>query len=177
MSASSSSPRSPSSPSYTTSEDSESVSFTLPPLSNTFSLSAQNKLDADSSISSISNAITLAPGQVLEVRDDGADGIPEIEIHPASVLVDDASAVSLSSPSNTPTPTPNPVSPGLQPTSSPAPPDSPGFKSPNVYINGLPPHYPEDQLFALAKPFGTVRSVRSFTRHVGERESGYGFVL
>lgn len=50
-------------------------------------------------------------------------------------------------------------------------------KTPNVYINGLPPHFPEDQLFALTRPFGSVRSVRSFTRHVGERESGYGFVL
>ncbi|KAJ3761157.1 hypothetical protein EV360DRAFT_5930, partial [Lentinula raphanica] len=51
------------------------------------------------------------------------------------------------------------------------------FKSPNVYINGLPPHFPEDQLFELAAPFGEIRSVRSFTRHVGEKESGYGFVL
>ncbi|KIY43917.1 hypothetical protein FISHEDRAFT_67676 [Fistulina hepatica ATCC 64428] len=50
-------------------------------------------------------------------------------------------------------------------------------KTPNVYINGLPPHFPEEELFALAAPFGAVRSVRSFTRHVGERESGYGFVL
>ncbi|KAG7448383.1 uncharacterized protein BT62DRAFT_703275 [Guyanagaster necrorhizus] len=50
-------------------------------------------------------------------------------------------------------------------------------KTPNVYINGLPPNYPEDQLFELAAPFGPVRSVRSFTRHVGEKESGYGFVL
>ncbi|KAF9058477.1 hypothetical protein BDP27DRAFT_1275017, partial [Rhodocollybia butyracea] len=51
------------------------------------------------------------------------------------------------------------------------------FKSPNVYINGLPPHFPEDQLFELTSPFGEIRSVRSFTRHVGEKESGYGFVL
>jgi hypothetical protein len=50
-------------------------------------------------------------------------------------------------------------------------------KSANVYINGLPPHFPEDQLFELAAPFGEIRSVRSFTRHVGEKESGYGFVL
>lgn len=51
------------------------------------------------------------------------------------------------------------------------------FKSPNVYINGLPPHYPEDHLFELCSGFGEIRSVRSFTRHVGEKESGYGFVL
>ncbi|KAJ7624865.1 hypothetical protein FB45DRAFT_1086922 [Roridomyces roridus] len=50
-------------------------------------------------------------------------------------------------------------------------------KTPNVYINGLPPNFPEDQLFALAAPFGTVRSVRTFTRHVGDTETGYGFVL
>ncbi|KAJ3921957.1 hypothetical protein F5877DRAFT_12124, partial [Lentinula edodes] len=50
-------------------------------------------------------------------------------------------------------------------------------KSPNVYINGLPSHFPEEQLFELAAPFGEIRSVRSFTRHVGEKESGYGFVL
>ncbi|THU96213.1 hypothetical protein K435DRAFT_101959 [Dendrothele bispora CBS 962.96] len=51
------------------------------------------------------------------------------------------------------------------------------YKTPNVYINGLPPHFPEDQLFELAAPFGEVKSVRSFTRHVGEKRSGYGFVL
>jgi len=52
-----------------------------------------------------------------------------------------------------------------------------GQKTPNVYINGLPPHFPEDQLFALASPFGEIRSVRTFTRHVRDNESGYGFVL
>ncbi|KAF8655598.1 hypothetical protein AX16_003019 [Volvariella volvacea WC 439] len=51
------------------------------------------------------------------------------------------------------------------------------FKTPNVYINGLPPHFPEDQLYALAAPFGDIRSVRTFTRHVRDSESGYGFVL
>ena len=44
-----------------------------------------------------------------------------------------------------------------------------------IYINGLPP--PEDQLFALASPFGEIGSVRTFTRHVRDSESGYGFVL
>ncbi|KAH9477570.1 Sporulation-specific protein 5 [Psilocybe cubensis] len=52
-----------------------------------------------------------------------------------------------------------------------------GQKTPNVYINGLPPHFPEDQLFALASPYGEIRSVRTFTRHVRDSESGYGFVL
>jgi RNA recognition motif-containing protein len=51
------------------------------------------------------------------------------------------------------------------------------YKTPNVYINGLPPHFPEDQLYALAAPFGEVKSVRTFTRHVRDSESGYGFVL
>jgi hypothetical protein len=51
------------------------------------------------------------------------------------------------------------------------------YKTPNVYINGLPPHFPEDQLYALTAPFGEVRSVRTFTRHVKDSESGYGFVL
>ncbi|KAF5336443.1 hypothetical protein D9611_006601 [Ephemerocybe angulata] len=50
-------------------------------------------------------------------------------------------------------------------------------KTPNVYINGLPPHFPEEQLEALATPFGEVKSVRTFTRHVRDSESGYGFVL
>ncbi|PPQ75600.1 hypothetical protein CVT24_010910 [Panaeolus cyanescens] len=50
-------------------------------------------------------------------------------------------------------------------------------KTPNVYINGLPPHFPEDQLYALAAPYGEIRSVRTFTRHVRDCESGYGFVL
>ena len=51
------------------------------------------------------------------------------------------------------------------------------YKTPNVYINSLPTQFPEDQLFALASPFWTVRSIRIFTRHIGERASGYGFVL
>jgi len=50
-------------------------------------------------------------------------------------------------------------------------------RTPNVYINGLPPHFPEDELYALTAPFGEVKSVRTFTRHVRDSESGYGFVL
>lgn len=50
-------------------------------------------------------------------------------------------------------------------------------KTPNVYINGLPPHFREDQLYDLTAPFGEIRSVRTFTRHVRDSESGYGFVL
>ncbi|TDL24502.1 hypothetical protein BD410DRAFT_838030 [Rickenella mellea] len=50
-------------------------------------------------------------------------------------------------------------------------------KTPNVYINGLPPHFPDEQLYMITKEFGGVVSVRTFTRHVGERLSGYGFVL
>ncbi|OAX39944.1 hypothetical protein K503DRAFT_849253 [Rhizopogon vinicolor AM-OR11-026] len=50
-------------------------------------------------------------------------------------------------------------------------------RTPNVYINGLPPNFPEQELFALARPFGDVKSVRSFTRHVSEKPTGYGFVL
>lgn len=52
-----------------------------------------------------------------------------------------------------------------------------GPLTPNVYINGLPPHFPDDQLLRMTCEFGTVLSVRTFTRHVGERLSGYGFVL
>ncbi|KAI0305346.1 hypothetical protein B0F90DRAFT_1815573 [Multifurca ochricompacta] len=48
---------------------------------------------------------------------------------------------------------------------------------PNVYINGLPPNFPEEQLYALTKDFGGIVSVRTFTRHVSDRPSGYGFVL
>ncbi|KAA1473141.1 hypothetical protein DENSPDRAFT_224517 [Dentipellis sp. KUC8613] len=51
------------------------------------------------------------------------------------------------------------------------------FKTPNVYINGLPPNFPEENLFEMTKDFGPVVSVRTFTRHVSERPSGYGFVL
>src|SRR5579863_8554489 len=42
---------------------------------------------------------------------------------------------------------------------------------PNVYINGLPPNFPEEQLYALTKDFGPVVSVRTFTRHVSDRPS------
>ncbi|EPQ53541.1 hypothetical protein GLOTRDRAFT_139741 [Gloeophyllum trabeum ATCC 11539] len=51
------------------------------------------------------------------------------------------------------------------------------FKTPNVYINGLPPNFPEEQLYNMTKDFGGVVSVRTFTRHVSERPTGYGFVL
>ncbi|EIW77320.1 hypothetical protein CONPUDRAFT_168270 [Coniophora puteana RWD-64-598 SS2] len=50
-------------------------------------------------------------------------------------------------------------------------------RTPNVYINGLPPHFPEQDLHELARPYGEVKSVRSFTRHVSEKPTGYGFVL
>lgn len=40
---------------------------------------------------------------------------------------------------------------------------------PNVYVNGLPPNFPEEQLYNMTKEFGTVLSVRTFTRHVSER--------
>ncbi|KAL1941721.1 hypothetical protein VTO73DRAFT_6721 [Trametes versicolor] len=60
-----------------------------------------------------------------------------------------------------------------------APPASPGSgpHPPNVYINGLPPNFPEEDLLAMTSPFGSVLSVRTFTRHVSDKPSGYGFVL
>ncbi|OCH93898.1 hypothetical protein OBBRIDRAFT_237963 [Obba rivulosa] len=50
-------------------------------------------------------------------------------------------------------------------------------RTPNVYINGLPPNFPEEQLLAMTRDFGAVVSVRTFTRHVSDKPSGYGFVL
>ncbi|TBU31350.1 hypothetical protein BD311DRAFT_688848 [Dichomitus squalens] len=50
-------------------------------------------------------------------------------------------------------------------------------RPPNVYINGLPPNFPEEELLAMTRPFGPVLSVRTFTRHVSDKPSGYGFVL
>jgi hypothetical protein len=44
-------------------------------------------------------------------------------------------------------------------------------RTPNVYINGLPPQYPESALYTLTCAFGEVRSVRTFTRHVCGRAS------
>lgn len=55
------------------------------------------------------------------------------------------------------------------------PSDSP--RTPNVYINGLPPHFPDESLYLMTREFGHVLSVRTFTRCVGEKMSGYGFVL
>ncbi|KZT63830.1 hypothetical protein DAEQUDRAFT_85503 [Daedalea quercina L-15889] len=51
------------------------------------------------------------------------------------------------------------------------------FRTPNVYINGLPPNFPEEELFKMTREFGMVVSVRTFTRHVCDKPSGYGFVL
>lgn len=42
-------------------------------------------------------------------------------------------------------------------------------RAPNVYINGLPPHFSEQELFALTRPYGEVKSVRTFTRHISEK--------
>ena len=50
-------------------------------------------------------------------------------------------------------------------------PDPDEVRVPNVYINGLPPNFPEEQLYALTKDFGGVISVRTFTRHVSDRPS------
>ena len=50
-------------------------------------------------------------------------------------------------------------------------------RTPNVYINGLPPHFPDESLYLMTRDFGHVLSVRTFTRCVGEKMSGYGFVL
>ncbi|KAL4242750.1 hypothetical protein ABKN59_011666 [Abortiporus biennis] len=55
--------------------------------------------------------------------------------------------------------------------------DDPSMHTPNVYINGLPPNFPEESLYAMTSPFGEVISVRTFTRHVSDKPSGYGFVL
>jgi len=54
-----------------------------------------------------------------------------------------------------------PISDSDQPKSTPP--------APNIYINGLPPHFSEQELFALARQFGQVKSVRTFTRHVSEK--------
>jgi hypothetical protein len=53
--------------------------------------------------------------------------------------------------------------------------DSSEPRVPNVYINGLPPNFPEEQLYALTKDFGGVVSVRTFTRHVSDRPSYVSF--
>ena len=56
------------------------------------------------------------------------------------------------------------------PTPTPlAQPDTNSPPPPNVYINGLPPNFPEEQLYNMTKEFGPVLSVRTFTRHVSER--------
>ncbi|KAI9449450.1 hypothetical protein BJY52DRAFT_1192573 [Lactarius psammicola] len=49
--------------------------------------------------------------------------------------------------------------------------DSSELRIPNVYTNGLPPNFPEEQLYAFTKHFGGVVSVRTFTRHVSDRHS------
>ncbi|KAH0834967.1 hypothetical protein J3R83DRAFT_10676 [Lanmaoa asiatica] len=50
-------------------------------------------------------------------------------------------------------------------------------RTPNVYINGLPAHFSEQALFALARPFGNIKSVRTFTRHVSEKPTLVFLVL
>ncbi|KAF8547722.1 hypothetical protein OG21DRAFT_1501439 [Imleria badia] len=50
-------------------------------------------------------------------------------------------------------------------------------QTPNVYINGLPPHFSEQDLFALARPFGDIKSVRTFTRHVSDKPTSVFLVF
>ncbi len=50
-------------------------------------------------------------------------------------------------------------------------PMDPDSHPPNVYINGLPPNFPEEDLLAMTRPFGPVLSVRTFTRHVSDKPS------
>lgn len=50
-------------------------------------------------------------------------------------------------------------------------PDDDDSKTPNVYINGLPPNCPEETLHAVASRYGEVVSVRTFTRHVSDKPS------
>ena len=45
------------------------------------------------------------------------------------------------------------------------------LRTPNVYINGLPPNFPEEKLLEMTSKFGEVLSVRTFTRHVSEKPS------
>jgi hypothetical protein len=49
--------------------------------------------------------------------------------------------------------------------------DQENTRTPNVYINGLPPQYPESELYTLTCTYGQVKSVRTFTRHVCGRAS------
>ncbi|KAH9010029.1 hypothetical protein EDB84DRAFT_1147487 [Lactarius hengduanensis] len=92
-------------------------------------------------------------------------GVPEAAAPPMSRAILSNSA---------PIVQPDPEAPGV-PAVTKA--DSSEPRIPNVYINGLPPNFPEEQLYALTKDFGGVVSVRTFTRHVSDRPSGYGFVL
>ncbi|CCL99779.1 uncharacterized protein FIBRA_01801 [Fibroporia radiculosa] len=45
------------------------------------------------------------------------------------------------------------------------------LRTPNVYINGLPPNFPEEDLLEMTRKFGEVESVRTFTRHVCDKPS------
>ena len=42
------------------------------------------------------------------------------------------------------------------------------LRTTNVYINGLPPHFKAEQLYALTAQFGTVLSCRTFARQLAE---------
>ncbi|KAK6992671.1 hypothetical protein R3P38DRAFT_3372601 [Favolaschia claudopus] len=131
----------------------------------------------------------LEPGEVIDSKPVKATPTPPNAPSVATIpLPPDGESASPSSPSAATaasSPSASPPSPASNSVPAPTiaidlPPNekpSTEHKTPNVYINGLPPNFPEDQLFALARPFGIVRSVRSFTRHVGDAETGYGFVL
>ncbi|KAH7098577.1 hypothetical protein BKA62DRAFT_364758 [Auriculariales sp. MPI-PUGE-AT-0066] len=45
----------------------------------------------------------------------------------------------------------------------------------NVYINGLPANFPEEQLYQIVRPYGNILSVKTFTRTISDKPSGYGF--
>ena len=72
---------------------------------------------------------------------------------------------------NIPSAMPLAASPSLTTESPALSSTSDSFRTPNVYINGLPPNFPEDQLLAMTREFGEVISVRTFTRHVSDKPS------
>jgi hypothetical protein len=90
-------------------------------------------------------------------------GVPEVTVPPMSRATLSKSA---------PTVQTDPEAPGVPAVTKS---DSSELRVPNVYINGLPPNFPEEQLYALTKDFGGVVSVRTFTRHVSDRPSYVSF--
>ncbi|KZT38669.1 hypothetical protein SISSUDRAFT_722721 [Sistotremastrum suecicum HHB10207 ss-3] len=118
---------------------------------------------------SLSNSASFATAPSSFLAASPRHSSPHAKVEPA------AAEAASNAPTEGSTVTEAPTSPNESKYSATSPYANPLLTT-NVYINGLPPLCSEEELLNMCQPFGTVISVKTFTRN-GDVPSGYGFVL